>query len=247
MDRPAALLVSHVPHRALTSNPRVSYALYVPPGHYSHGAGATPAPAKLPLLVSVHGTARHVYDIYDSVPFAESTPCPILAPLFPAGLDGPNDVDSFFLVGFGGGGQFALRFLYLYPERLAAVSIGAPGRSTVLDERLGLADLIKRVRVQLVIGDADVDVHGGREFWAWVQQMRAQRKRGDGCASDEADELPIMDQGRLDTLRNLHESWRRDGIVAQLDTVEGVSHDAMGVRECIPPFPQPWVQNQSTQ
>ncbi|KAI1771158.1 alpha/beta-hydrolase [Hypoxylon cercidicola] len=98
----ATLLVNHVPHRALASDPRVSYALHVPAEHYSHGAGAAagadPSAAKLPLLVSMHGTRRHVFDVYELAPFARSAPCAILAPLFPAGLDGPNDVDSFKLL-----------------------------------------------------------------------------------------------------------------------------------------------------
>ncbi|GAA5026207.1 hypothetical protein ACFQRL_12080 [Microbacterium fluvii] len=41
--------------------------------------------------------------------------------------------DRFFLAGFSGGGQFAHRFAYLHPERLLAVSIGAPGRVTLPD------------------------------------------------------------------------------------------------------------------
>jgi len=38
------------------------------------------------------------------------------------------DTDRFCLHGFSGGGQFTHRFLYLHPDRLAAASIGAPGR-----------------------------------------------------------------------------------------------------------------------
>lgn len=38
------------------------------------------------------------------------------------------------MAGFSGGGQFAHRFLYLQLERLHAVSTGAPGRITMLDE-----------------------------------------------------------------------------------------------------------------
>jgi poly(3-hydroxybutyrate) depolymerase len=107
----------------------------------------------------VHGTARTWTAIYEEelISFADRTPCAILAPLFPASLNGPNDLDSYkklhspslrsnlallsvldeiaprwpeirtdkiFMVGFSGGGQFPHRFLYLYPERLAAVGVG---------------------------------------------------------------------------------------------------------------------------
>jgi poly(3-hydroxybutyrate) depolymerase len=41
--------------------------------------------------------------------------------------------DQFALFGFSGGGQFANRFAYLHPEKLWAVSIGAPGSVTLLD------------------------------------------------------------------------------------------------------------------
>lgn len=82
---------------------------------------------------------------------------------------------KFFLHGFSGGGQFALRFLYLHPERLRAVSIGAPGRITspTMSEPwpAGLADLanvfgipnapdfsaISQVPTLFVVGEIDTD------------------------------------------------------------------------------------------
>ncbi|KAI0882302.1 alpha/beta-hydrolase [Annulohypoxylon maeteangense] len=280
----STLFVGHIPYRALTSDPRVSYALYVPPQHYSYGAGTPPARVKVPLLVSVHGTRRDVHTIYELAPFADSTGCAILAPLFPTGLDGPDDIDSYkllrsttlrsdlallsmldevavrwpdidtdkiFLAGFSGGGQFAHRFLYLYPERLAAVSVGAPGHATVLDEQkswpVGVKDvdavfgksidkaLIRKVPIHLVIGSADVKVHGGEEFWAWMRQFKAQRGAGSAVANDTPTLLPI-DQGRLETMHQLRGLWGRDGIEAQLDVVEGVSHDARGVRDAVLQF-----------
>ncbi|KAI1375290.1 alpha/beta-hydrolase [Hypoxylon crocopeplum] len=292
----SALLLGHIPHRALASDPRVSYAVYVPPDHYSHGAGVAlaPASAKLPLVVSVHGTRRHVFDIYDLVPFAESTPCAFVTPLFPTGLDGPNDIDSYklvrsktlradltllsildeiavrwpgidtekiFLMGFSGGGQFAHRFLYLHPERLAAVSVGAPGRTTVLDEQqdwpVGVKDvkalfgrtinkdLIKGVPIHLVVGGQDIKIPGGEDFWNWVRQLKARSKGKDGD-SNGIPELQTIDQGRLTTLHNLRELWRQDGIEAQMDIVPGVAHDAKGVRERVLAFLQPLIQKHAS-
>ncbi|WP_020499595.1 hypothetical protein [Sciscionella marina] len=82
------------------------------------------------------------------------------------------------LHGFSGGAQFAHRFLLLHAERLAAVSIGAPGAVTLLDEQrdwwVGTRDIagrfgkavdpaaLRRVRVLTVIGEQD---HGGEEVW----------------------------------------------------------------------------------
>ncbi|GAA5042632.1 poly(3-hydroxybutyrate) depolymerase [Thermocatellispora tengchongensis] len=80
-------------------------------------------------------------------------------------------VDRIMLYGHSGGGQFAHRFLYLHPGRLAAVAISAPGRVTLLDDTLpwftGVADTrsrfgievdpraIARVPVLLTIGAED--------------------------------------------------------------------------------------------
>jgi len=41
--------------------------------------------------------------------------------------------EKVYMMGFSRGGQFIHRFLLLHPERLYAVSIGAPGRPTMLD------------------------------------------------------------------------------------------------------------------
>src|SRR5690606_1815600 len=63
--------------------------------------------------------------------------------------------DRFYLHGFSGGGQFAHRFLYLHPERLAAVSIGAPGRITELDDSkkwwLGTGGMAERFGIEISI------------------------------------------------------------------------------------------------
>ncbi|KAI6086635.1 alpha/beta-hydrolase [Hypoxylon rubiginosum] len=89
--------VEHVPLMALQVDPRISFALYVPESHYNPDPNSEGSNGeKLPLLVYVHGTGRSIVAIYDElVPFANSTPCAILAPLFPAGMDGPNDIDSY--------------------------------------------------------------------------------------------------------------------------------------------------------
>lgn len=286
-------MIGKIPRKALISEPRVSYSLYVPPEHYkdplraqANGASQTVL-RKLPLLVFIHGTLRDAsYAERGLIPFAESTPCAIMAPLFPAGLDSTTDLDSYkllrsptlrsdlalldmlnevahrwpgidttkiFLMGYSGGAQFAHRFLYLYPERLAAVSIGAPGTVTTLDHSAswpkGIADvkelfgirvdknLIKQVKIQLVVGDADVEVHGGAEFWTWLQKFKAaagtdllssaQPKMG----SAEVPNKEIV-QNRLGTLKKLQALWREDGIDAQLDIVEGAKHESLKCQPC---------------
>ncbi|KAI1759457.1 alpha/beta-hydrolase [Hypoxylon sp. FL1150] len=301
----ATLLINHVPHRALASDPRVSYALRIPAEHYSSqytaaDVGADPATAggipasalakanKLPLLVSMHGTRRYVFDIDALAPFAQSVPCALLTPLFPAGLDGPNDIDSYklmrsktlrsdlalldmldevavrwpgidtdkiFLMGFSGGGQFAHRFLYLHPERLAAVSVGAPGHVTVLDDShnwpIGIKDvetlfsraidksLISQVPIQLIVGGAELTPPGGEQFWAWLGNLAS---RNEAAREALAYQFPPMEKGRLCTLQDLHKLWMREGITARFDVVPGVAHDPRGVREGVLAFLRPLIE-----
>ena len=300
----AVLLVGPIPFKALASDPRVSYGLYVPPTHYNPDPAKTTTSdvttKKLPLLVNVHSTKRDVSALYRELAyFAEETPCAVLAPLFPAGIDGPNDIDSYktlksrtlrsdlallsildevaqrwpgietrrvFMMGYSGGGQFVHRFLYLYPERLAAISIGAPGRSTFLDEQQawprGVADvrsifgrdiereLIKKVNIQLLVGGADTGVHGGKEFWEWLQQVRKSLSHNEDGASGSGNThngLPAMEKGRLEGVKQLHQSWEQDGIEAQFDIIEGVAHEGDKVRGLVLAYLQPRIQTHRQQ
>lgn len=142
------------------ADPRFSYCLYIP-----QYCAVTSEPS--PLLVFIHGSTRPVEEYRKRLAdFAEETGCVVLLPLFPCGIAGPDDTESykfvyhkaarydlvllamveearkyvaiagdrFFLAGYSGGGQFAHRFLYGYPERLNAVSIGAPGNVTLPEE-----------------------------------------------------------------------------------------------------------------
>ncbi|KAI0142582.1 alpha/beta-hydrolase [Hypoxylon sp. NC0597] len=272
--------VNHVPLMALQVDPRISYALYVPESQYNPDPSANSTGGKLPLLVYIHGTGRSIVAIYSElVPFADSTPCAILAPLFPAGMDGPNDIDSYkelrsdslrsdlgllsvldevayrwpgletdnvFMMGFSGGGQFAHRFLYLYPERLAAISVGSPGRPTFLDDTqdwpLGVRDaetvfnrtvntnLIGQLPIQLVVGGNDTELHGDQDFWEWEQEVLG----GGG--------LPPMNETRLESMRQLRASLEQAGIETQFDIVPGVAHNETDVRETVLEYLQPWIQ-----
>lgn len=161
--RKKAYLLGSIPWQCSNVDPRIPYALYIPEEAYNDPARTR----KLPLLVYIHGTRRDTSALQGSlIPFADTTQCAILAPLFPVGLDHPHDLssykflnaksyrsdlvllsivkevskrwqhiktDKFFLMGFSGGGQFAHRFLYVHPERLLGISVGAPGNVTMLD------------------------------------------------------------------------------------------------------------------
>lgn len=75
------------PYFALQSDPRFSYCLYVP---------RKSPPAGYRLLVALHGTARHAEGYRDAfADFAEAKGALVLAPLFPAGIEGPEDLSDY--------------------------------------------------------------------------------------------------------------------------------------------------------
>jgi len=136
----------------------------------------------------------------------------------------------FLLFGYSGGGHFAHRFFYLHPERLHAVSIGAPGSVTLLDDSrdwwVGTRDLrarfgrdidldaLRAVRVQLVVGAADI------ETWEI------------NYASDSVQYTPgINDTGRtrIERIAALRASFERHGITCRHDLVPNVAHDGAQV------------------
>jgi len=277
--RKRAYLLGSIPWQSSIADVRIPYALYVPEEAYNDPARTR----KLPLLVYIHGTRRDTSAIHGPlIPFADTTRCAILAPLFPVGLEHENDISSykylyaksyrsdlvllsiidevsnrwkqietarFFLMGFSGGGQFANRFLYLHPQRLLGVSVGAPGNTTMLDERKvwpdGLGDMdslfskkvdveaIQQVRIQLVIGSEDNVVPGGSSSWnSAIQHVPM-------LAEAMLNELRSMKTGRLDTIKRLEEHWRDLGINADLQIVPGVSHSHTGVQNAVLSFFRP--------
>mgnify|MGYP003260057836 FL=1 len=101
--------------------------------------------------------------------------------------------DKFYMFGHSGGGQFANRFLFVHPERLKAVSIGAPGRPTFLNPQedyfWGVRDfknyfdkdmdleMIRRVPVQITVGEFDTKYIGDSPYGDnRVARMRSLKK-----------------------------------------------------------------------
>lgn len=243
---------------------RFSWCCYIPEGYDPAGEIVHP------LAVLVHGSLRDADILRDEfIDFAEQHQCVLLAPLFPAGIDDPDDLhnykhmiyhgirydlvlldmidelatryrvekDKVLMHGFSGGAQFAHRFLYLHPHRLRAVSVGAPGTVTLPDDRakwwVGLngmeeifgqpidIDAMRRVAVQLVIGDADIetwDVTVGPKSPLWMEG--------------------INDSGenRVERLRTLEKGLKAIGVEPRFDTVAGISHDGTGIQPPVKAF-----------
>jgi pimeloyl-ACP methyl ester carboxylesterase len=145
------------------------------------------------------------------------------------------DFGKFYLFGFSGGGQFAHRFFYLHPHTLAGVSIGAPGICTRLDNSrkwwFGTQDLVerfnieldlpalRRVKVQLVVGDCDLE-----EFI--IPQRLASFVSG----------LGNIGRNRVERINLLKEHYDSVGIDSQLDIVAGVAHEGLKVTGTVQAF-----------
>jgi pimeloyl-ACP methyl ester carboxylesterase len=136
------------------------------------------------------------------------------------------------MYGFSGGGQFSQRFFMLHPERLTAVSIGAPGVVTLLNsdydwwvgtrniealfgKKINL-DAMREVKVQTLIGTEDnltweIAIPRDSAFWM-----------------NGAD---LMGENRLDRIEALAKSFETQGIRVRRDTVAGVAHEPFRVIE----------------
>lgn len=134
--------------------------------------------------------------------------------------------EKLMMFGFSGGAHFVHRFLMLYPGRVSAASIGAPGVVTLLDpekpwwlgvggtdHHLGISvapEAVAGLPVHLIVGGADTET--------WEITMEA----------DDRYYMPgINDSGRtrLERLEALKSSLEHYGARVRLDIVPGESHN----------------------
>ena len=138
--------------------------------------------------------------------------------------------NRFCMCGFSGGGHFTHRFLLLHPDKLKAVSIGAPGSVTQISddydfwvgtknwqEQFGKPldiESLKQVSIQMVVGALDKDT--------WE------------ITHDESS--PLWMEGannagitRIDRLNTLKQNFQSNGLNVTLVEVAGVAHDATRV------------------
>jgi poly(3-hydroxybutyrate) depolymerase len=131
--------------------------------------------------------------------------------------------EKFLLHGFSGGGQFAHRMFYLHPDRLAAVSVGAPGRATYLDESedwyAGIRDFetqfgkpidmtaLKKVPALLLIGSEDTENVDYTEDASFSESLK---KYGNN---------------RLERIRALLQNYLEHGLNVHLEEVPGLGHE----------------------
>lgn len=137
------------------------------------------------------------------------------------------DAERFMLGGFSGGGHFTHRFYYRHPERLHAISIGAPGVVTVIDDELAwpagtrgmevalgrgiLLEPMREVMVQMLIGSRDT------ETWEIAASPKSPAY------------LPgVNDEttNRQQKMRALMDNFASHGIASEQAIVPGVGHNA---------------------
>lgn len=250
---------------ACQADPRFSYCLYVPAA--VHAAGAWDSAS---VLVAVHGTERGNQALRDAfAPLAERLGAIVLAPLFPCGIDDPQDRDNYKYIeyrgirfdlvllsmlaevgaryrvpvervamfGFSGGAHFVHRFLYLHPERLTAVSVGAPGSPTLLDRSrdwwVGVRDIearfgrvldedaLRQVSVHLVVGADDTDTHEITHAPGSPHWMTGANDSG---------------VTRVDRLKTLAASLKAGSVPAELEILPGVRHECAPLVEAASAF-----------
>lgn len=136
----------------------------------------------------------------------------------------PVETEKFYMHGFSGGGQFANRFLYLWPQRLAALSVGAPGLVTLHSDQnwwLGTKnvqslfginidfDTISRVPVQIIVGDQDLDS-------SEIMLTPTSRYWMDGANQ--------AGKNRVQRAQSLALNWQQHGIRVQFEVVPEIGH-----------------------
>ena len=129
------------------------------------------------------------------------------------------------LFGFSGDAQFAQRLFYVAPERLGAVSLGAPSYVTLpnaktgwwvgigdVEARFGRAidfDAMRRVPVQLLCGgddDLDAAIYRAEEIGLDPHAYAA------------------LGRNRQDRIALLHDAYGDHGILCETSLIEGVGH-----------------------
>ena len=242
-------MAGHTPFFVAAAEPRFPYCLYIPrrrpPGPAPlligiHGSDRRPellrdilaplcdrtgAVLLAPLFaIGSAGAGDEVgykFGLFNGVRYDEA----LLAMVDDAARRLPLLTDRFAMVGFSGGAQLVLRFMLLQPQRLHAVSIGAPGYVTLLDPSLpwwaGTADFeaifgraldieaMRRIAIHLAIGGNDTEteeirVPEGHPLW-----VRGVEQAG---------------PTRITRIEALDASLRAAGCTTQLDYVPDVAH-----------------------
>lgn len=226
---------------ALAADPRFSYCLFVPD-----------VPVAGAVLVTVHGTERDAVGIRDALaPVAQARGLTVVSPLFPAGIDDPDDLDNYKFIRFG-----ALRFDELLIQILQAAQqrtgadlgplhlVGFSGGAQFVHRFLYLhPELLASVSIAAPGRITLLDP--GRDWWAGTRDVEP--IFGVPVDVDAVRGVPVQivvgtdDVGfgatsRGDTARALHENYLAMGVSSRLDIVPGARHELAALLPAIAEF-----------
>lgn len=152
------------------------------------------------------------------------------------------ETEKFGLTGYSGGAQvrppcsleqwaddqFAHRFFYLHPSRVAFISAGAPGTATPLSSSSawpgGISD------ISTVFDGAEIDVPTLKRTPTHLIVGLEDKWRP--VANDGS--TPKMN--RIETMRMLRDDWRSNGLEVEYEEIEGVGHEEVDVLEQVQAF-----------
>ncbi len=234
---------------------RFSYCLYVPA---SHRTTTTP----LPLTVIVHGTQRMAERYRDAYRgFAEQHQTVVLAPLFPAGIGEPGDLNGYKRLSFRGV-RFDLALLDIVDEvaqryRVDTTKFALHGFSgggqyahrfaylhaaRLSAVSIGAPGRITRIDPDIPwwLGTADLRERFGRDLdLAALRQVPVQMIVG--AEDTETWEIaePGIDAGgdtRVARLTTLRDNFTAHGIDVRFDLVPGIGHRGLQLQEVVQQF-----------
>lgn len=140
--------------------------------------------------------------------------------------------NKFYMHGFSGGGHFTHRFFYLHPHRLHAISIGAPGMITLIDNKsdwwVGTKNLYARFNAKLNLNAMrNVKVHmvaGAKDLDEWNEPIERDSPYWMGENVKGAD-YASTGKNRVERLATLKKNFEANGIKVQMELVPDAEHD----------------------
>ena len=140
--------------------------------------------------------------------------------------------NKFYLFGFSGGGHFTHRFFYLHPHRLHAISIGAPGMVTMIDDTsdwwVGTKNIywrfnahlninaMRKVGVHMIIGENDT------ESWEDEIEKSSPYYMGENVPGSSYN---AAGGNRQERMKNLKKNFEEHGITVTMETVADAGHE----------------------
>lgn len=245
-----------IPFKATLIDPRDSYCMYVPEAAFT---AVNETGSKLPLVVNIHGTSRRAEQCRDSLQdFADSRGAAVLAPLFPYGINDPNDADNYKEVLYRGirydeillGMLEEVEVRYegiIETDRFFLMGFSGGGQYAhrflyLHPERLHAASIGAPGTVTSLnesswpegVGDTN-ELFGVEVDVEKIKAVKLHLVVGeldDGVVGEGISDVLGSQAGvagRMTVLNGLQSEWKQLGIGARLDIMPGVEHDAIGV------------------